>query len=239
MPDFIDIHTHLLPGLDDGSGNREETTKIIKAAVAAGFKTIVATPHRIHGVYDASNEEILEEVRRLADAMDDNTQCKLLSGVEYYLDDRFAVDLEKGQLFPLGNSKTVLVELPMMTLPPYAADYAFKMQLKGWKPLLAHPERYNSIVAKPKKAKELVRMGYSLQVNLGSFSGMYGRRVAKTAKYLVDNDLVSVVASDVHSSRYCDRIFNDGIAKLNKIAGPEGVERYLSLEPARLLALVP
>lgn len=237
MSNYIDLHTHLLPGLDDGSADFEETKKIIKAAADAGFETLVATPHRIQGIYDASNQSIDREIQRLRVDWDGKAPCTILSGVEYYLDDRFATDLEKGLLFPLGNSKTLLVELPMMNMPPYAADYAFRMQLKGWTPLLAHPERYNDIVAKPKKAGELVRMGYLLQINLGSIAGMYGRRVAKTAKRLLDNDLVTVVASDIHSQKYCERIFGEGIERLEKIAGGRGLQRYLSTEPARLLSL--
>lgn len=237
MGGYIDLHTHVLAGVDDGSENVEESRRMVDAARDAGFTTIVATPHRIADVYDATDEQIDRGLAELRNSLGDTPDLALVAGAEYYLDDRFMELLDRGALRTLGDSRTVLVELPMMRLPPYAADYAFRMRLKGYLPLLAHPERYNDLVRRPKRAAELVRMGYALQVNLGSLAGIYGSRVRKTAQVLVEKGWVEAVASDIHSADRADAIYRDGPKALRKVAGDAGLERLLREQPARLLAL--
>jgi protein-tyrosine phosphatase len=234
MSGFIDLHTHMLPGLDDGAAEESEAEAILAAASQAGFSTVVATPHRIERVYDADDRRIDESVEHLS-ARAAKLDIELLSGAEYYLDDRFLTRLEAGPLFCLGKSNTVLVELPMMTLPSFFGEYAFRIRLKGYVPLLAHPERYRDIAAKPKQAEQLVEKGFLLQVNLGSFAGLYGRTVRKTARFLVEQGLAVAAASDIHSPGYAERIYGDGIAALRRVIGDGGIAALLSDGPKRLL----
>lgn len=235
MPDYIDLHAHILPGLDDGADDIDESVMILQAAQDAGFGTIACTPHKIETIYDPDRKQIESALDELCSRIPAGSTCTLVAGAEYYLDDRFFTLLENNSLITIGGSKVLLVELPMMHLPPFADQYAFKIRLKGYVPLLAHPERYNDIIARPKRAAELVNMGFKLQANLGSFSGIYGRRIAKTAKNLAGHGLLSVVASDIHSMKYATDIYDKGIGVLRKVVGDSGVKELLITEPARLL----
>ena len=239
MSGLIDLHTHILPGLDDGAASLEEGGQILQAAVQAGFSRVMATPHRILDLYNATDDQIDQGIEALARLAGESAGVTLGAGAEYYLDERFLEMLQNGRLRTLGDSSTVLVELPMMHIPPFSADFAFKMRLKGYTPLLAHPERYNDLIQKPKLGQVLVRMGYALQLNLGSFSGMYGSQVKKAARYLVDKELATVVASDIHAPRHIASIYEAGLAALRKLVGDAGVDRLMRQEPERLLASGP
>jgi len=234
-PEYIDIHTHILPGIDDGAKTLEESLEIIGGAKKAGFSTMVATPHKIETVYDPTDKIIRDSMAALNEHEQRWDKLKIISGVEYYMDDRFFHLLERGSLICLGDSKTVLVELPMMHMPPFAIEYPFKIRLKGYTPLLAHPERYNYIISKPKAARDLVEKGFLLQANLGSFAGIYGRRVAKTARRLLKDGLYTVAASDIHSAKNIRGIYQDGLARLKKAAGERLALDLLYHGPLKLL----
>ena len=236
MENLIDLHAHILPGIDDGAQTIDEALKIARAARKAGFCAIAATPHRLEGVYDVSEETVIDAFEKLQNAIKkEGVDITLYRGAEYYLDDRFLPLLEQGKMVGLGGSKTLLCELPMMRIPPYFADFAFRMRLKGYTPLLAHPERYNDIVRKPKRARELVEKGFLLQVNLGSFSGLYGRTVRKTARFLIEDGLVTVAASDVHAPKYTEKIYDQGMNDLVKFVGEQAFKELSILGPQRLL----
>lgn len=233
---FIDLHTHILPGLDDGAKSFEESITIALAARQAGFSTIAATPHFMEGVYKPEGEQIDEGVARLVQLLGaDAGEMSIIKGSEYYLDDHFFLLVDAKKLMVLGESKTVLVELPMMRLPPFAAEFAFRLQLKGYTPLLAHPERYHDIASKPKRIRELTEKGFLVQVNLGSLSGLYGRTVTKAARYIIEKGYATVCASDIHSPKHIDDIYTQGVAALIDLAGDSAVKQLLVTGPKQLL----
>jgi len=233
---LIDLHCHILEGLDDAPNNEREIIDICKAAFDAGFSTLTATPHVMSGVYDNAPDHVNEAGRKLEQAVRESVpELTIRTGAEYYLDDAFLSTLRQGEVMSLGGSDHVLVELPMIRLPEAAGEFAFRIRLKGYKPILAHPERYADIAKDPPRAHDLVEMGYLLQINLGSIAGMYGRHARRAAVYMLQNDLVFCCASDIHSIRHAPDIFEDGLVQLRDSLSPEAFETLLAINPSKAL----
>ncbi len=238
MSDFIDLHTHAAFGFDDGANSADETLEILHLATQAGFGTVVFTPHVMIGVYEHEREALDEALAELAPNLAElPAPVRLVPGAEYYLDENFAELLEKGALFPLGAGKYVLVELPMLRIPPQAKDFAFKMRIKGFVPVLAHPERYADVARRPERAAELRDAGYLLQLNLGSLAGMYGRGARKAAEWLLKKDQIDFVGSDAHTPKQAEQTYGEGMAALKHAIGTERLRKLLVDNPRAILAL--
>ena len=236
MNGYIDIHTHLLPGFDDGSRSEEETLAVLEIAQREGFSRVLFTPHLIVGSYDHTAEDIDEAVH----ALDELVRSRGLSlalgwGAENFLDDAFLEILESGGAIPYPDGKHLLVEMPFMRFPPYLEEITFRLLMRRYIPVLAHPERYTDVIKKPRKLEELVERGYEVQVNLGSFIGLYGKSVRKAAEKLVDMGIVDYVASDIHSIEHAEALYIDGLERFMKLARGEA-EIILGENPLKLLS---
>lgn len=205
-------------------------------AKTAGFTDVVVTPHQMAGVYEHDRQIVRQAIEVLADAS--RRQLPGLTihpGSEYYLDEHFYRRLDENRVDPIADGSHVLVELPMLKLPPFTKELAFTLRIRGWAPILAHPERYQDIMRKPKLAVTLVEAGYRLQVNLGSLIGFYGRRVRKAAEWLLKEDLVDFVASDAHTPAQAADVYNLGVEALTELVDPAEVQRLLVDNPRRAL----
>jgi protein-tyrosine phosphatase len=228
LGDFVDLHIHAMFGFDDGAAALEETREIIRLAAQAGFGTVVATPHVMVGVYEHDRAKLNDAIAALGPELASlETPVRVLPGAEYYLDEHFAGRLERGELYPLGAGKHVLVELPMLRIPPLARDFAFKLRIKGMIPILAHPERYGDVTRSPERAVELREAGYLIQLNLGSLVGMYGRGPRKAAEWLLKKNQVDFVGSDAHTPKQAEQTYGEGLAALRHVVGDEGLRRLL------------
>jgi len=239
MQGYIDIHTHILPGFDDGSKSEEESLAIIEHMKGKGFSHVVCTPHLISGMYNHSMEKIEQGTRRLSDAVRARgLEVDLYWAAENYLDDAFFDLLETGKAITYGTgNKHILVEMPFLKIPDYLEELTFRMMLKRFKPIVAHPERYSDIVKRPKRIRDLVNVGYQVQINLGSLGDLYGRSVRRTAEKLLGMGVVDYVASDIHSAGHLEPVFEDGLNRLFKVAGQSEAVRILTENPARMLGL--
>jgi len=238
LPEFIDIHSHALPGFDDGAAKAEETVAIARHALAAGFGAICTTPHMMIGVYEHDRAEQLEAIAALAEPPAEAALgLRLLAGTEYYLDDNFQSLLDSNELYPLHEGKHVLVELPLLRIPPMARDWAFRMRVKGWVPVLAHPERYADLGRKPKRIEELREAGYLVQINLGSLIGLYGREARKAAEWMLKHEVVDFAGSDAHTPGHAERIYTEGVDMLRKTIGEQKLEDLLIHNPREALGL--
>lgn len=236
MSGYIDIHSHFIHGMDDGAQNREETLAILAHARQAGFTGVVATPHVMIGVYEPAREVLEQSIEDLrADLAAESSPMQLLPGAEYYLDEHFFSLLQEGGLHPLGESDHLLVELPMLRIPPMARDLAFRIRVKGMVPVLAHPERYHEIARKPKIVVSLKNAGYLLQINIGSLVGMYGSGPRKAAEWMLKNNLVEFVGSDAHTPQQAQMVYGEGIETLEKYIGAEKLRQLLVDNPRRAL----
>jgi len=231
---FIDLHSHFLPGVDDGVSTVEDALECLRGAGQAGFQAVVLTRHLMSGVYEVPADEAKRRRVELAEAARKaGLTIGLFDGAEHYMDDFFLDLIEKGPE-TLAGGKAVLVEMPLLSTPPFVGDVAFRLRVKGLVPILAHVERYREVAKDPRIARDLSEMGYLLQVNLGSLAGFYGRRVARAARWALEEDLVFCAAGDGHGPDMLASAYRDGIKELRKY-GEDTVNRLLSENPRKAM----
>jgi tyrosine-protein phosphatase YwqE len=195
---ITDVHSHLIPGIDDGSKSLDESINLILGLQSLGYKKIVTTPHIMFDYYRNDKEKILSGLKRLREAVSlHKIDMQIDAAAEYYVDDHFEKLIEENDLLTFGD-KMVLFELSFFEEPRMLDQVIFKLQLEGYKPVLAHPERYAYWHRSMENYEKLTDKGVLLQANLGSFSGNYGPEVMKVANYLADNGLIKLLGSDTH-----------------------------------------
>lgn len=198
-----DCHSHILPGIDDGSDHLEESLAMAKAAMKIGIKNIIATPHYEEGYCENGRSKILEEVKKLNEAIQkQGMELNIIPGCEIMLSPQIPELLKENMLMTLRDEgKEVLVELPMTVFPMWSMEVLYKIQLLGYSPILAHPERYVWVQEDEAIIQSFINKGVKLQSNLSSMVGKYGRRAKRIAESLHSNDLVYCWGSDAHSRR--------------------------------------
>lgn len=199
----IDVHSHLLPGLDDGVKSFEESEEIILRFQKLGYKKIITTPHVMSDFYRNSNEDILkklEELNRWLAAR--NIQIQIEAAAEYFLDEELLKRIENDSpLLTFGN-RYLLFETNFMTEPFQLKDFIFAATTKGYKPVLAHPERYMYLQDNFEKAEDLINRGVLFQLNISSISGYYSKAAQRLAYKLIDKGWVNLIGSDCHNLQH-------------------------------------
>ena len=199
---MIDIHNHVLPGIDDGSRNKKESFSILKKLNDIGFNTVICTPHYICGTrYNKNNRDkkiLLNQIK--SDLIKDNIKVDLYLGNEVYINNEINELVLKGEISTLDNSRFILVELSFNDDLYNVGDYIYKLKRIGYIPIIAHPERYKYFQNDYKKLDELILDGVLFQCNYGSIIGKYGKEAKKLFKYMLSNDLVTFLSTDVHRS---------------------------------------
>ncbi|MFL0194292.1 tyrosine-protein phosphatase [Clostridium sp. WILCCON 0269] len=187
---MIDIHSHILPGVDDGSKSMDETLKMLKLAESDGIKTIVATPHFYRGYYENSYEDIMklgQQVKILA--KEENIDVDIGLGQEVFLDKYTPKNYKLGKIECIEGTDYMLIEFPMTVLPKDALDIVYELQVIGIRPILAHPERYRHIIDKPSKINEFLDERCLLQIDTGSIKGIFWKKVKSTAEILINSGI--------------------------------------------------
>lgn len=200
---MIDIHAHILPNLDDGSADLTHTIEVITDAARQGVRTIFATPHCCDGVYNCRKEDILSEWRHLCEVLEDESlDIQVLPGAEIRVSHDLVDRFDAGELLTLGDAgKFLLLELPPMFIVNAIFLMIRQLKERGIVPVIAHAERNPMIAGRLELAEEFLFHGAKLQVTAGSLTGDFGKPVLKTARTLVENDLVFCVGSDMHPDR--------------------------------------
>lgn len=204
---YTDIHSHILPGIDDGAKTMDDSIALIKKFKEMGIQKIITTPHVMGGVWLNSTDIILkklEEVRKRLH-MEGITDFSIDAAAEYMLDDNFETLLRKKDLLPIKNNM-ILVELSYLNPPANLFDILFDMQIAGYKPVLAHPERYNYYHMDRVKYANLKRAGALFQLNLLALTKYYGASVQKTALYLLEKNMYNCVGTDAHHLRHLENM---------------------------------
>ncbi|MEE9165290.1 MAG: CpsB/CapC family capsule biosynthesis tyrosine phosphatase, partial [Nitrospinota bacterium] len=197
---FIDIHTHILPEMDDGSKSWEETLQMCRIAVEDGIKTIALTPHIRNGAYWFEEEEISQKAGELKKHVKEHgIALNITTGADVHLDPETLALIEKGIYSINPGRKYVLIELPDDHIPQKMEENIFHLLIKGITPILSHPERNYEIQRNPQKLYELVNKGLLAQVTASSITGGFGIEAKKTAEVLIRHRLVHIIASDAHS----------------------------------------
>jgi protein-tyrosine phosphatase len=201
-----DMHSHFIPAIDDGSDSIETSVTLIKGLVELGYTHIITTPHVMSDHYPNSSEDILnglENVRKRLNT--EGVNVTLNAAAEYYMDEYFLNLLDTQPLLTLWDNY-VLVEMSFYSPPRGWEDYFFKIALKGYQPILAHPERYPYFHKSYVEYAEIKEKGVALQVNLLSLAGYYGESVKKTAFRLLDDKLIDYIGTDAHHVRHIGTI---------------------------------
>lgn len=199
---FVDIHSHILPGIDDGAKNIEESLLLISKLKKLGFSKFIATPHTYPGLYENSNETIISSYNKIKSKV---LNIKVAS--EYMIGAYLSERLEKKDLLTL-DGKSLLTELSFISEPLNLREMIFKIQTNDYVPILAHPERYKFYHNDFKKYYNLKKLGCKFQINLLSVLGYYGKDVLKITDKLLSKNLVSFAGSDIHNIHQIDYINN-------------------------------
>ena len=221
----IDMHSHLIPGIDDGSKNMNDSLLLIKGLQDLGFKKIITTPHIMWGGYNNTPDIILrgrDEVRKALKA--NSMEIPFEAAAEYYLDETFPEKVKNKSLLTMGDNY-VLVELSYLIKSHSATSYFYTMRNAGYKVILAHPERYPYYYEDDlEQYQEIKGQGVFFQLNIASLSGVYGGGAKRMAEKMIDANMIDFISTDLHNTRHLGYI-NDALKfpYLEKIMNYEGL----------------
>jgi len=202
----VDMHSHVLPGIDDGAQNPQESIYLIRKMMDAGITKIVATPHIMADYYRNTAETINGALNVLKEELvKENIDIVVEAAAEHYFDETFENRIDDGKLMIMGKNY-VLFELSFISVPPNVFAVVQKLLERGYKPILAHPERYSYMDINQIKAFR--DWGCNLQLNTISLTGYYGKTALKMAESLVDNHLVDFISSDMHHPKHAEAFKN-------------------------------
>ena len=202
----VDIHSHFIPGVDDGSQSMEESLTLLKGMSDLGYKKVITTPHIMVDAYKNTPEIIksgLADVQRVL--VQEGIDIEIDAAAEYYLDDGFLPLLEQGNLMPVSDTY-LLFETSYISKPLQLEEMIFEIGAAGYTPLMAHPERYRYIRNPEKEYTRLKDLGVKFQVNLNSFGGHYGKSAQTLVGYLKEKGMIDFLGSDVHHKKQVETL---------------------------------
>jgi protein-tyrosine phosphatase len=210
--DFVDIHSHLLPGIDDGAKDLNASIALIEKMSSYGIKSFITTPHILGDVYPNTPEIIKSKLQTVKNELlkRNITDISIDAAAEYMMDEQFSEMIEKDEKLLTLKDNHVLVEMSYFSPPINLYEVLFKLQLKGYKPVLAHPERYNFYHTDFKSYYKLKQAGCLFQLNLLSLTEHYGKDVRKISKTLLKENLYDFVGTDTHHQRHLEMLLKIG-----------------------------
>ncbi|NHM30019.1 tyrosine-protein phosphatase [Neobacillus terrae] len=231
---MIDIHSHILPGIDDGSKNMGESLMMAREAVKEGISTIIATPHHKNGKYENYKSDIINKVNELNKVLEnENVDLEVLPGQETRIYGEIVEGIKNDEILSLSGSQYLFVEFPSSHVPKYTEQLFFDIQMKGYIPVIVHPERNQEIIERPDRLFHLVEKGALTQVTASSLSGHFGKNIKNFSFQLIDSNLTHFIASDAHNVH--NRTFKMEEA-FNLVAKKYGIDMvYFFRENAELL----
>ncbi|HEY8930127.1 MAG TPA: CpsB/CapC family capsule biosynthesis tyrosine phosphatase [Mucilaginibacter sp.] len=202
----VDMHSHVLPGIDDGAQNPQESIVLIRKMMEVGIQKIIATPHIMVDYYRNTPETINNALATLkAELVKENINIEVQAAAEHYFDETFEQRVDEDRLMIIGDNY-VLFEFSFISKPVNTIPVIEKIKAKGYKPILAHPERYPYMDLE--QYKVLHSWGVDFQLNTISLGGYYGAGAKKIAEELIDNNLVEFISSDMHHPRHAEAFQN-------------------------------
>ena len=233
---MIDIHSHILPNIDDGSRSIEETFNLIKEAKNVGFDAIVSTSHYMEGYYETNVPE--REV--WVNAIYENLQAKnidvnLYLGNEIYMTENIIKLLEERKASTINDTSYVLFELPLNIEPMNLYDVIYEMQQYKLVPILAHPERYTFVQKEPELVYDLVEKGLLMQANYGSIIGQYGKKAEMIVRKFFEGNLIHLLGSDVHRQNTIYPKIPQALSEINALIGEKKLEELTTINPSLVL----
>ncbi|MBM7652550.1 tyrosine-protein phosphatase [Neobacillus cucumis] len=197
---MIDLHCHILPGVDDGAKDVSESILMARRAVEQGIRTIVATPHHLNNHYENPKQRILQNVKELNQVLrDEKIDLTILPGQETRIYGEMVDDYMRGEIQPVNGSPYVLVEFSSSHVPRYTEKLFYDLQVKGLVPIIVHPERNQEIIEQPDLLYKLVQNGALTQVTASSICGDFGKKIKNFSVQLIEANLTHFIASDAHN----------------------------------------
>jgi tyrosine-protein phosphatase YwqE len=200
-----DMHSHLLPGIDDGAQDMEDTLTLIQGMHTLGYKKLITTPHVLWDMYKNTHEIILSKLDQVREAVQAaGIDVEIHAAAEYFLDEHVEELLRNKEPLLTVSGKMVLTEFSMAFPSMNIKDLLFEMQMQGYQPIIAHPERYVYLEKNKDFYDELKDIGCLFQLNILSLSGHYGRSVVDLAHYLLKNGFYTLIGTDLHHSGHLE-----------------------------------
>jgi protein-tyrosine phosphatase len=234
---LIDLHTHILPGVDDGVKTMDEALAFARAAVADGVRTVVATPHYRDGFFINPRADVLAGVEALNRRLqEEKIELEVLPGAEVHISADVVARVKAGHAPTLAdNGRTVLFELSMNQYPLDLENLVFQMRLAGLQVLFAHPERIRYFQDDVTRYEAVIRLGAFGQLTTGSVTGLFGEEIAEFSEELVRKGLVHVIASDAHNTRGRPPVLSPSLARLGSWIGDDLARRMAEEFPRAFL----
>ena len=201
----VDMHSHLIPGIDDGSKTMEESLHLIKRLADYGLRKIITTPHIMSEYYRNTPEIItmgLEDLRKAV--KNEGISIEIEAAAEYYMDEIFLEKIKNGEEVLSFGDNYILVETGFINKPQMLLEIIFQLEMAGFKPILAHPERYQYLIADKGLLQDLTDRQILFQVNLLSLTGFYSKPVKDFGEMLIETGQVKLLGTDCHNPRYLD-----------------------------------
>lgn len=230
---MVDIHCHILPGIDDGSKSWEMTAEMCRAAVADGVTHIVATPHANHR-YEYNRERFAEMLGQLHDAADGKLSFSI--GCDFHFSNENIQDaLEHPRRYTIGDTQYLLIEFSDYAIPRNVKEEVLALRSCGMVPIVTHPERNPLLLRKPEKVLSLIEHGCLVQVTANAVTGAWGDRSKKMVEWLLEKDAVHVVASDAHDPVRRTPVMSEARAAIAKLANTEIANVLVDDNPAAIV----
>lgn len=229
---MIDFHTHIIPNIDDGSRNIEETFNLIQEAKEAGFEGIVLTSHYIENYYETDVPERDMWVKAISDNLKSKgIDTTLYLGNEIYMTDNMMNLLINGKASTINNSSYVLFEMPLNAEPMNLYDVIYSLQENKLIPVLAHPERYSFIQKEPELVFDLIQKGVLMQANYGSILGKYGEKAEIIVRKFLENNMIHFLGSDVHRQNSIYKRIPQALKEIKDIVGDTKLQELTTINP--------
>lgn len=232
---MIDLHNHIIPGVDDGCRDLDEALMLARVFSDKGYRAICATPHIRPGMFNNNEDQIRSAGNAFAaELVKSEIRLDFHFAAEYYFDERLLTGLDNpSNLLTLDQrGRYILVEFNYQRAPLHLKELVFQLSLKGLRMVMAHPERYDWIADDFELATDLVSMGVVMQGTLSSLAGEMGSRPGRTLKAMLKSDLIQLVSSDCHSPGAAVKMLERGLDILKKEVGQATASKLLSQNPA-------
>lgn len=233
---MIDLHCHILPGVDDGAKSIEVSLEMARLAVADGITIVACTPHILPGVYSNTGSTIRSAVARLSQSLEHaGIPLRVVTGADVHIAPDLAAQLGDGRALTLNNSRYFLLEPPHHTLPPRLGDHIFQLQTTGYVPIITHPERLSWIGDQYDFIKRVVYSGNLMQLTAGSLMGRFGRRPRYWAERMVEEGLCHLLATDAHDTQQRAPRMSDAREIIARKLGDEEATNIVLTRPLAIL----
>jgi protein-tyrosine phosphatase len=232
---MVDLHSHIIPRLDDGARTLEDSVEMCRLAAADGIDTMVATPHRFNGVHpDPPVDELRNRFHEVQQAV--GNSVRLVLGCELHFTHQIVEQVcESGEAVPINGGPYLLIEFPHPAIPAGCEKPLYALMSAGFRPIIAHPERNFEVQNRPDRYYNLSELGLLSQVDAGSLLGKFGKKAEATARLLVECNLVHAVSSDTHSPRHRRPGLSAARAHVTTLAGAETAHALFDANPRAIV----